>query len=942
MKERFFETLQSVNALPPRAYYVPFKTTDVPSEKREDSGEFFSLNGVWTIKEYKSFFDVPDNFYEQVPTTEIPVPSCVQYFGFDNFQYTNVNYAIPYNPPYVPNENPCYHFHREAELRLGARKYLLFEGVDSCFYLYVNGRFVGFFTCPHATSEFDVTDYVKEGVNSFDVLVLKWGAGTYLEDQDKWRFTGIFRDVYLLSRPQGHVRDYAIRTALDGTVSFTSYGASVAVTFVGETQTVADGETVTFKVKNPKLWSAETPYLYPMTIEGAGEIIYENVGIRTTEVKNRKYLLNGKPVKFKGVNRHDFHPDKGAAVSLSDVERDLRLMKELNVNAIRTSHYPSCPEMYKLCDKYGFYVISESDVETHGVQTRKPDWSGNFDEIANSPIFEDGILLRQTYNVHSQKNRPSVVIWSLGNESGWGENFRKAANWVKANDSRPVHYESIYFDPKSDRDDSKAPELDFISRMYPALDWLNEYLQDEQETRPCVLCEYCHSMGNGPGDFKQYWDILNSSDYFCGGFVWEWADHGVRVDGKGFYYGGDFGEYPHDGNFCVDGIVSPDRACDGGTAEMKKIYEPVRFEACESGVKITSVQYFENMELLAKIEYMQAGKVVKTAKATVKLKPNQSVVLLLEKAQATSVKLYRKNGAETASYATFDDSLKEAVRYPDCQQWANIWEEGRYIRAEYANKKYMFDKCSGQLVAWEQDGNNLLSAPLELTLFRAPTDNDRFIKNEWNKYDLANATFEVREAKIDGQTISFAGNVCRAPVETILKATLSYRFEKGGVFVGVAYEKQSFNAYLPRVGVRFALPLSFDEAEYLGYGAQEAYIDKRISASKNYYAYRVSENGCHYIKPQEYGSHYATEYLCLTDGTTAVKATGNFSFSARPYSDREIAGAAHNWELLAPVAVHVNIDYVMSGIGSQSCGPALLEEFRAPDQGEGEFFLWAE
>lgn len=942
MKERYFENLRSVNALPPRSYYVPFKTTDAPSEKREDSGEFLLLNGVWTIKEYKSFLDVPDNFYEQIPTTEIPVPSCVQYFGFDRCQYTNVNYAIPYNPPYVPNENPCYHFHKEAELSLGEKKYLVFEGVDSCFYLYVNGKFVGFFTCPHATSEFDVTDYVKEGVNSFDVLVLKWGAGTYLDDQDKWRFTGIFRDVYLLSRPQGHVRDYVVKTAMDGTVSFTAYGASVSVTFVGETKSAADGETIFFKVKNPKLWSAETPYLYPMTIESAGEIIYENVGIRTTEVKDRKYLLNGKPVKFKGVNRHDFHPEKGAAVSLADIERDLRLMKELNVNAIRTSHYPSCPEMYKLCDKYGFYVISESDVETHGVQTRKTGWSANFDEIANDPIFEEGILLRQTYNVHGQKNRPCVVIWSLGNESGWGENFRKAANWVKENDSRPVHYESIYVGPNSERDDSQAPELDFISRMYPGLDWLNDYLKNENETRPCILCEYCHSMGNGPGDFKQYWDILNSSDYFCGGFVWEWADHGIRMNGKGFFYGGDFGEYPHDGNFCVDGIVSPDRVCDGGTAEMKKIYEPVRFEACESGVKITSVQYFETMELLAKIEYTQAGKVVKTAKATVKLKPKQSVVLLLEKAQAVSVKLYRKNGSETAKYAVFDEELKEEIQYPVCRQWANIREEGRYIRAEYANRSYSFDRCNGKLVALEKDGKNLLSDSLELTLFRAPTDNDRYIKNEWNKYDLANAKFEVREAKIEGQTIVFSGNVCSASLETILKATLSYRFENGGVSVGVSYQKQSFSAYLPRVGVRFALPLSFDRAEYLGYGEQESYVDKRISASKNYYSYRVSENGCRYIKPQEYGSHYGSEYLCLTDETTAVKATGNFSFSARPYSDRELANAEHDWELPAPVAVHVNVDYVMSGIGSQSCGPALSEEFRAPDEGEGEFFLWVE
>ena len=942
MLKRYFEDLKSVNALPPRSYFVPFRETDEQSYDRTKSSRFHSLNGMWTVKEYESFLDVPDTFFEEIPQKEIPVPSCVQYFGFDQLQYTNVEYPIAYNPPFVPNHNPCYHFHKEEDLCLsGEKTYLVFEGVDSCFYAYVNGQFVGFFTCPHALSEFDITNFVREGKNSFDVLVLKWCAGTYLDDQDKWRFTGIFRDVYLLQRPQGHLVDYKIETTLDGEVSFVPYGADAFVSFNGKKALAKDGESVVFQVDNPKLWSAETPHLYPMTIEAMNEVVYEEVGIRTTEVKDGLYLLNDKPIKFKGVNRHDFHPEKGAAVSLADIERDLKLMKELNVNGIRTSHYPACPEMYRLCDRYGFYVVSESDVESHGVQTRKADWNSNFDEIANSPIFEEGILLRQTYNVHNQKNRPSVVIWSMGNESGWGENFRKGSRWIKETDSRPVHYESMY---KTDgtRYDFEVKDVDFISRMYPTTEWMTDvYLKEESDNRPLVLCEYCHSMGNGPGDFKQYWDIINANDRMCGGFVWEWADHGIRLNGEGFFYGGDFGEYPHEGNFCIDGIVSPDRQCDGGTAEMKKIYEPVRFEPCEGGVKITSVQYFETLDLDAKIEYTKNGETVKTAKAKVVLNPKESVVLLLEKAQGVLVTLTRPCGQVAATYGAFDESLKEEMEKPFAKQ-AEISQNGRYISVRYANVNYVFDQLDGSLRCIEKDGKNLLKEPLKLNLFRAPTDNDRIVRRYWDKFDLSHAQFEVRKVEMDGNVVRFTGGIARQPYETYVNCELSYRFEKGGVAVAISYKNNFFKEFLPRIGVKFALCKCFDDVRYLGYGPQESYIDKRISANKNYYEYKVSENGCRYIKPQEYGSHYDTNFLCISNGKDCLKAEGSFSFSARPFSDEELSLKAHNWELPAPSFTHVNLDWYMSGVGSQSCGPALAERFRTPDQGEGEFFLWFE
>ena len=585
MLKKYYEADRSVGTEPLRAYYVPFGKGAEPSYNREESERFLSLNGTWKIRAYESVSDA-DGFWNGAGDEEIPVPSCVQYYGYDFFQYTNVRYPFPFDPPHVPAKNPAYHYSRTFTGRgKGEKTYLVFEGVDSCFYLYVNGAFAGYSQISHRISEFDITRLVTEGENKIDVLVLKWNFGSYLEDQDKWRFTGIFRDVYLLFRPSKHLTDYKIETFVrgaDGVVAFENRSKlSAKLTFNGESKEVGAGGSVSFLVKDARLWSAETPYLYPLSVECGEEVVFERVGIRTSEVKDGVYLLNGKPVKFYGVNRHDFHPEKGAAVSLEDMRGDILLMKKLNVNAVRTSHYPSSPLFYELCDEYGIYVMSESDLESHGsVMCDDTSYCTGFALVPQNPVFADNSLQRQRCNVEQNKNRPSVVIWSIGNEAGWGRNMIESAKEIRRLDSRPVHYEGVWNrDPEEfGKEDYYGAPLDLVSRMYPDISWMkNEYLTDERETRPLVLCEYAHAMGNGPGSLKDYWELMESSERFTGGFVWEWADHGVKYGGDGFRYGGDFGEYEHDSNFCIDGIVSPDRKIKAGTLSMKHAYQPLRF-----------------------------------------------------------------------------------------------------------------------------------------------------------------------------------------------------------------------------------------------------------------------------------------------------------------------------------------------------------------------------
>ena len=577
MKE--FQRFDRIGTTPHRSYYIPFAENDTVRTKhsildRTSSSRFTSLDGVWQIKQldHVEDFDVNEKLGES-----IPVPACVQMHGYDHIQYLNIRYPFPVMLPHLPYDNPCWHYRRTFNVKKqkGERYYINFEGVDSAFYIYINGEFKGYSQISHATSEFDITDLAVNGENTIDVLVLKWCISTYLECQDKFRFSGIFRSVYMLTRPEKHIVDYKIETTfngIDGILKFINESDVDIELNLEENKVIVPAKTENeLIVPNVKAWSPETPELYTLELRANGEKIIESIGFRTVTIEGKVFKVNGEAVKLKGVNRHDFNCETAATVSLEDMAKDIHLMKELNVNAVRTSHYPNSPEFYLLCDKFGIYVMDEADLEMHGACSR----DGRYDiplweEYAENEFFAPGITDRHIALVERDKNRTSVIIWSLGNESSFGKAFFDGAKYIKNRDNtRPVHYEGLqYAEDKYYYTDM----VDMVSMMYPSFETIQtKVLDNPEENRPFVLCEYTHAMGNSCGDIAQYWDMIYNNEQMMGGFVWEWADHGKKTD-KGFLYGGDFKEPEHDGNFCADGLLTPDRKIKSNALEMMAVY----------------------------------------------------------------------------------------------------------------------------------------------------------------------------------------------------------------------------------------------------------------------------------------------------------------------------------------------------------------------------------
>ena len=574
-----YESFERIGVEPHRSYYIPFAENDKIKSKfgiidRQSSSRFISLDGVWSIKQHRNIAGVGLN--EEL-VEEIPVPSCVQMHGYDKIQYINTRYPFPVMLPHIPNENPCWHYRRKFTLdkKTGERYYLNFEGVDSAFYLYVNGVKKGYSQISHSTSEFDITDLLVNGDNILDVIVLKWCVSTYLECQDKFRFSGIFRSVYLLKRPEKHIVDYRIFTEFDGNdgiftfVNESDLGITLEINKISAF--VKAKKQVQIRIPNVDKWTVENPALYTLKLRAEGEVIVEKVGFREVSISGKVFKVNGEAIKLKGVNRHDFHCKTGATVTLADIVKDIRLMKELNVNAVRTAHYPNMPEFYQICDQYGIYVMDEADLEMHGACTRLGGYERKlWSQYAENTFFQKGITDRHVSLVERDKNRPCIIIWSLGNESSFGKAFLEGVKYIRQRDkTRPVHYEGLQ---EADKKYYYTNLVDMVSMMYPSIEKIQkDVLNNPKETRPFVLCEYSHAMGNSCGDMADYWDLIYGNEQCMGGFVWEWADHGIKTK-RGFLYGGDFGEREHDGNFCCDGLLTPDRKLKSAALEMKAVY----------------------------------------------------------------------------------------------------------------------------------------------------------------------------------------------------------------------------------------------------------------------------------------------------------------------------------------------------------------------------------
>ena len=596
MDLEFITSFERVGTLPHRSYYIPFAPADKVGESfgiidRKSSSRFLSLDGEWQIKAHERA-DTVDVGEELTET--IDVPSCVQMRGYDIINYLNTRYPIPFAPPFVPKKNPTWHYRRHFELKKNGdrRYYLNFEGVDSAFYLFINGVECGYSQISHATSEFDVTEKLLDGDNVIDVIVLKWCASTYLECQDKFRFSGIFRSVYILERPNVHITDYKVETELSGDVGVLNFinesECGLVLKIAGVSAFCEAEESVSISLENIKPWSAETPELYTLAIETKDEVIYERVGFREVTIDGCVFKINGAPIKLKGVNRHDFNCENGATVTLENMYTDILLMKEINANAVRTSHYPNSPEFYHLCDRYGIFVLDEADLETHGACV----YEGGYDlklwsDFAENMLIADGITDRHTALVERDKNRPSVIMWSLGNESSYGQAFFEGAKYIRHRDgTRPLHYEGVQHVDKK-----YYAESDVVSMMYPSFATIRERVLDNpEETRPFVMCEYTHAMGNSCGDVAEYWDMIYNNEQMMGAFVWEWADHAIKTE-RGFLYGGDFGEVYHDGNFCVDGLFTTDRRFKSSTYEVQAVYSGKLCPAPEGKVEVKKPEY---------------------------------------------------------------------------------------------------------------------------------------------------------------------------------------------------------------------------------------------------------------------------------------------------------------------------------------------------------------
>lgn len=940
-------TNPSVNdALPPRSYYVPCSS----EEEAQSNGvpeSITSLDGLWDFCAFKDVSEWSGN--SDIPFSEkISVPSCVQWEGYDEMQYVNLRYPFPYDPPYIRKNNPVFCYRKKICFRNEKDKavYLIFDGVDSCYFLFVNGLFVGFSQISHRMSEWDITKYLQKGENEIFVAVVKWCAGSYLEDQDKWRTSGIFRSVYLLQRPKEHIIDYFIRTNIrgrDGIIAFTAErGKDCKVKLSGgEYLECPLGKTVEFIIKDAKFWNAEEPYLYNLIISSNGEYISEKIGIREICVNRGTVVLNGEKLKFKGICRHEFQPSRGATITAEETRVDLNLIKKNNFNAIRTSHYPNIPQFYQMCDEIGFYVMAESDLECHGVIAQDGDYNEKdyFNEIANDPLFAEAILFRQKCNIESVKNRCSVVFWSLGNESGYGENFEKAAEWVRArDDSRLIQYEGI------SKNEGKpiyyTDKLDVISRMYPSPEWMDNLKNDAFEKRPLVLCECAHSMGNGPGDISRYWETIYKNENLCGAFIWQFCDETPLPNAlsERFAIGGDFGEILHDGAFITSGVFDAKRREKPSLCEHRVTLQPLRIEYIAQGrclvrsmldyaeAKVTGEWCIEEENGILdkqKVDFSLA------AKSTYEIR--FPVPRIMDGYVSLQFHLYVAYGqGKYPVQAAFTLHERSRIQMPLPNPIVAVERTKYHKIVSLGNTEVAVNLKTGCIDQIYYNDKEIFAENLCPNIWRAPIDNDAPVKNLWREWGVRDATPQAYSVKeIPGGIQVKGAMVCdyRAPV---LYYTWSILLTgENEVYIVAKYNLGKHIQHLPRVGVQFALKRKQRYYSYLGNGPCESYIDKKAASIKGVYRGTTDKLFTNYLIPQECGGHDGTEWIELLDKDILlrIESAATFQFSILPYSAKQMDIVSHCWELPEPKAEYVNLDAAMTGVGSASCGPPLAEEY---------------
>ncbi|MCH5267096.1 MAG: glycoside hydrolase family 2 [Lachnospiraceae bacterium] len=997
------------NCEPQRAYYIPYDSPEKALRGEKYTSAYYEcLNGEWRFRYYNRDIDVPENIMDW---DSITVPSNWQVCGYDRPGYTNFNYPHPVDPPYVPDDNPCGVYEREIILSedwSGRETYLVLEGVSSCAYVYVNAQYVGFTSVSHMQSEFELTKYLVSGRNTLRIHVLQWCAGSYMEDQDIFRLSGIFRDVYLLSREKGHVRDVEITVSGKGIVckiasdtwKMAEDAKSVGVCH-NETDLIVGNQTIYEETKSPletydtqlflydgnrlvaegetlQEWNAEKPYLYTVLIHRNSEWIPIKVGLREISVSGkRELLLNGVPIKLKGVNHHDTHPKKGYVLSDEDIRNDLELMKNLNINTIRMSHYPPTPYMLELCDEMGFYVIDETDMETHGFWTRMGGNGYDMESgewLCSREEWKHAHLHRLYRMIERDKNHPSIIMWSMGNESGYGVNHDAMIAWTKERDSsRLVHYEGAFLV-------KDQCGVDVISRMYPSCAEVETFIRDGKETRPFFLCEYSHAMGNGPGDVGDYWELAYQYPAFIGGCIWEWTDHVVDIDGV-YRYGGDFGEATHDNNFCCDGLVFADRTCKGGSLNAKAVYQNMDTSLSGDVLSITNRFSFINLkeyEIVYEVKADGATLIRETLDCDVipgetkdfslnlsevlkgvswelgcyldilmidVTKPKQWQEIARTQHEITvdaMGKVLQKTEWKAESMDSKNDvTTKEAVAEDGdlaLQSDIKYIEDGEYILVQGNSFELRFNRHYGYIESLLYNEKTVIAEPMRLTVWRATTDNDAPWKGKWGLYDNNFHSYnfnrlcqKVYSCERQGNSIAVKGSLAGISRKPFLHFETIYEIQESGeIAVTTKMSIEEKCIMLPRLGYELQLPKVKETFHYFGRGPMENYVDMQAHTWIDWHESTVDEEYVPYVRPQEHGNHCDTK--CLDIGGMRVTADSPFSFAVSDYSTEILTDAEHTDELVSSGNTHMRIDYKVTGIGSQSCGPELLEKYRLTDK----------
>ncbi|UOF88710.1 DUF4981 domain-containing protein [Fodinisporobacter ferrooxydans] len=994
------------NRLPARSYFFSYAdVSEALSYEREQSIGFQLLNGNWKFHYSKTVMEAPEDFYHPDYDVQdwdmLAVPSCWQMHGYGTPHYTNVIYPFPVNPPHVPTENPTGSYRREFTIDSSwsnRRIRLRFEGVDSAFHVWVNGKELGYSQGSRTPSEFDITSYVHEGTNTLAVRVYQWSDGSYLEDQDMWWLSGIFRDVYLLATPFVHIDDVFVQTQLDEAyqdaklkiqmslcntrqadiqgyqVEVQLLDASYQVVQAIDNATIADVSHLEFVVSKPQKWSAESPYLYHLLLalkdstNNLVETVPVRVGFRSVEIKDGLLLVNGVPILFKGVNRHEHHPDLGRSIPLEVMKQDLLIMKQHNINAIRTSHYPSDPRFYEWCDIFGFYVIDEADLETHGF-----DVVGDWTQLTDSPEWQPACLDRMQRMVHRDKNHPSVIMWSLGNESGLGRNHAAMSAWARSFDpTRVIHYEGetryILLNKENTLNQQKlettagAKTADVYSTMYTSVQDMEVLGKRTDLKHPHILCEFAHAMGNGPGGLKEYFEVFYTYDRLQGGFVWEWIDHGIRQmaeNGKEYFgYGGDFGNRPHDGNFVIDGLIFPDRTPSPGLIEYKKAIEPVKVDAlqlADGTIQVTNRYDFISLKhLQVSWNVTSDGAIQHSGSLTLpEIPPGQSKTVSVPY-QLPSVlsagadywlnisfrlavdTMWAKAGHEVA-WAQFELPQKQPRRNVSIELPLHVEETKTALQVTGRDFALTFSKVYGQIAAWTYLGQTLLHEGPRLNVWRAPVDNDHISLKEWKhagvhgmKHRVDSVAYSVNEYHVQiTVNVRLAPPVWKWGIRTTYTYTI---FGSGDVILRVqGIPEGEFPSTLPRIGLQMKLPKFLDTVIWYGRGPGESYSDSKQAGKIDIYKKNADELMTNYVHPQENGNRTDVRWVSLTNSRGAgLLAVGfrDFNFSVHRFLPEDFERAKHTHELTPREDLVLHLDAAQHGLGSATCGPDVLPQYQ--------------